>query len=97
MKQLDFYGNEGLPQNEPVSATGIIIRDEVIHCDFSDIHKFNNIWWEQIEKYSHRDQISLPYARWKMNWKAGVDYHETEYRKREPWWFDILGHRLRKK
>ncbi len=26
---------------------------------------FNELWWRDILKYSHRDQLSLPYAAWK--------------------------------
>lgn len=29
------------------------------------IRKFNTLWWEQIQEYSIRDQISFPYVSWK--------------------------------
>lgn len=79
--QLECYIQEGL-KRMPTSATGIMIRRH------NRMINFNNMWWEQIHKYSWRDQISLPYVKW----KTGVKYYETEFR--APW-YTITGHRRR--
>ena len=28
-------------------------------------------WWKEIEKYSNRDQVSLPYVLWKNGYQIG--------------------------
>jgi len=81
-KQLDFYRSEGLPENENVSATGVLIRRH------NEIKEFNNLWWSQVNKYSYRDQISLPYARWKTKLK----YNETVFNKKNPHWLKMGAH-----
>lgn len=84
-KQLTFYKEEGLPFREKVSATGVLIRKH------NKIVDFNNLWWSQVEQFSHRDQISLPYARWKTE----LDYKETLFLRHQPQWFLVKGHKVR--
>ena len=84
--QMDYYLSEGLLCDEPVSATGILIRRH------NNLKEFHNLWWSQVEKYSCRDQISLPYARWKTELK----YNETHFDKKKPTWFKLKSHAKRK-
>lgn len=55
------YKDEGFPKNYGLSQNCIIFR---YHNDPGCI-KVMNQWWGQIEKYSHRDQLSLFYVLWK--------------------------------
>jgi hypothetical protein len=32
------------------------------------------IWWNEIKKYSYRDQLSLNYAYWKLNLNIKIYY-----------------------
>jgi hypothetical protein len=62
-KQIDFYKKEGMPKKYPLTACTMIVRkgnDKLVqkHCE---------LWWEEILKYSPRDQISFPYICWKYN------------------------------
>lgn len=63
-KQLDAYRSEGMPQNYGLWACGILIRKNTKHNTL-----VNELWWEQVLKWSYRDQISLPYILWKNNLK----------------------------
>lgn len=54
--------------SELLFENGIMIRR---HNETSCINVMN-VWWNQIEKHSYRDQISLPYVLWKTGYKIGV-------------------------
>ncbi|MCK5017019.1 MAG: DUF616 domain-containing protein [Candidatus Peribacteraceae bacterium] len=58
--QVARYRDEGFPKHYGLFATGIMIRQNT-----NKVAKFNEIWWNEIENYSHRDQISQCYASWK--------------------------------
>jgi hypothetical protein len=55
--QLDFYRDIGYPPHNGLWATNMMLRRHT-----GTLLKLMRIWWSQIEAFSHRDQISLPYA-----------------------------------
>jgi hypothetical protein len=65
LDQITKYKNEGYPIYNGLYATGILIRRNT-----AKIREFNKIWWDEVKKYSHRDQISQMYAIWKSNIKV---------------------------
>lgn len=66
-KQLDFYRSENYPTNNGLYATFIVFRRHTPR-----LKEFSKLWWEQIEKFSHRDQISLPYVAWKCGMEISL-------------------------
>lgn len=60
------------------------------------IREFNKIWWEQIQKFSIRDQISSPYVSWKTktfintfpgtNSRSGIRFQWKNY---IPYWGEV--------
>ena len=62
LKQLDFYRNEDYPAHNGLHYSYILLRRHTRR-----LKKFSRLWWGQLERYSHRDQISLPYVAWKHN------------------------------
>ena len=60
------YKNISYPDNNGLSENNIIIRK---HNNKSCIKLMEN-WWEEIRKYSHRDQLSLSYIIWKTGIKV---------------------------
>lgn len=66
-KQLRFYGSKGFPTNNGLYATFILFRRHT-----KKLKEFSKMWWEQVEKYSFRDQISLPYVVWKHGMKISL-------------------------
>lgn len=59
--QINQYRKEGLPANNGLIASGILMRNwDHRNMDFCDL------WWRQLEQFSTRDQIGFSYAHWKM-------------------------------
>ena len=67
LKQLDFYRSENYPSHNGLHYSYILLRR---HTD--RLREFSRLWWEQVEKYSFRDQISLPYVAWKYGRKVSI-------------------------
>ena len=67
LKQLDFYSIENYPIHNGLYRTGLLLRRHT-----KRMKEFSRLWWEQIEKYSQRDQISLPYVAWKHDMKISL-------------------------
>lgn len=59
--QMQRYRLEGFPKNYGLVQSSIMFRK---HNDESCI-RLMNTWWAEIEKGSHRDQLSFNYALWK--------------------------------
>lgn len=59
--QLSKYRKEGFPLDFGLSACLFIIRR-----NNERTRQFNEMWWDEIDKGSSRDQISFDYCRWKM-------------------------------
>lgn len=67
-EQISSYAKEGLPKHFGMREFTIIVRkhtDEL--CQY-----LMQQWWEQVNTYTMRDQISFPYLLWKN--KLGIDY-----------------------
>lgn len=67
--QLDVYRKEGFPEHYGLPQSCIILR---YHNDES-CKRLMESWWEQVEKYSHRDQLSFSYVLWK-NQDVNIKY-----------------------
>lgn len=65
--QVESYREEGLPANVGLWAGGVIVRKRG-----PKYVNFENDWWEEINKWSYQDQLSLPYVLWKNNVHPGV-------------------------
>lgn len=61
--QLEFYKNEGMPQNCGMNEMNVIFRK---HNEISII-KAMELWFSLITKYTARDQLSFPYVKWKLD------------------------------
>ena len=55
------YMKENYPKHNGLFETNIIIS----HPKNKSVQTIYDKWWEQIYKYSHRDQLSLNYILWK--------------------------------
>lgn len=53
---------EGYPRNNGLCETGVFFR---IHSCM-EVAKFDEMWWQSIDRYSRRDQFSVNYVLWKM-------------------------------
>ena len=62
LKQISRYKNKGYPENNGLTANGFIIRRHT-----KKIEKFNEMWWNEIQNFSTRDQISFCYVMYELN------------------------------
>lgn len=66
--QLGKYLEEGIPFNNGLYETSCIVRD----MEDVMIKKLMYQWWEEVNAFSYRDQISLPYIFWKNGYKPDI-------------------------
>jgi hypothetical protein len=59
-RQYAAYEDEGLPKNNGLISSGILMRQK----EPKTIQLCND-WWEQVQKHSCRDQVAFGYAAWK--------------------------------
>lgn len=59
--QREKYTKENFPKNYGLVQSNIIIRRH----NEPDCVKLMETWWAEVKNYSHRDQLSFDYARWK--------------------------------
>ena len=61
-RQREFYKKEGFPENYGLYELPVILRKNTFETT-----KLNILWWEQICRFSSRDQLSFTYCLWKQN------------------------------
>ena len=62
------------PERFGLRSAGIIIRR-----NNDNVRKFNELWWDEISKGSHRDQLSQMYVSWKTGIEVGKITDGTVY------------------
>ena len=75
-KQIDFYKKEKFPTHDALYWTSIIFRRHT-----KRLKEFLRLWWEQVERFSYRDQVSLPYVARTYGMKISM-YGELPRRRR---------------
>lgn len=82
--QLGKYLEAGIPFNYGLFETSCLVRD----IKDLKIKEMMIEWWDEVYKYSYRDQISLPYIFWNNNYKPDICdlnvennkwFHKTEH------------------
>lgn len=86
--QIDRYKEEGFPKNFGLTENNVILR---FHNDEKCIAIMED-WWGEVERGSHRDQLSLMYCLWKHN-SEGFKYLSEIPRKSSN--FKFFGHGVR--
>lgn len=60
LNQINNYRKDGFPKNFGLYAPGIMLRK-----NSPEIINFMKLWYNEVDKYTYRDQISFPYVLWK--------------------------------
>ena len=60
--QIARYQAEGFPEHAGAVGCSVILRR---HTDA--VARFNQAWWEEIQRGSARDQVSFNYVSWKLD------------------------------
>lgn len=66
-KQTQQYRQEGMPTEFGLYELPVSVRK-----NSEAVRNFNELWWEQIEKFSSRDQLSFPYCLFKSKLELKV-------------------------
>lgn len=61
--QMSKYKKDGLPRDLGMVACGTMIRKH----NRKNLERHCELWWQEVKKYSGRDQISFKYILWKYN------------------------------
>ena len=61
-EQLLKQSKEGFPSGYPLFAATVLFRR---HNIGKELNLAMSLWWEQVNHYTCRDQLSLPYVLWK--------------------------------
>lgn len=70
--QVQTYHDEGFTQTA-ITSTGYSLRRRTPR-----VEAFNALWWEEVSRWSYRDQMSVDYAIWKTG--LHVTYIPGHYR-----------------
>ena len=81
IKAMRYVRQQGLPRHYGMFEANIILRK---HSD-SKVQRQCERWWEMINKYSRRDQLSYPYTLWKEGITFDYLLPETENARNCPW------------
>lgn len=65
--QIKHYEEEGFNDDFGLYVTSCLIMKNT-----SEYRSLSSLWWEQISRWSKRDQISLPYCLWKLGLRPNV-------------------------
>lgn len=71
--QIDRYRREGLPKNNGMAASGIMMRERT-----EETIEFSKLWYDELKNGCTRDQISYAYADWKLPITSLTDWNYTK-------------------
>jgi hypothetical protein len=69
LKLFERYNGEHFPTHYGLYENNVIIY----HPHDPIVQEICNAWWNEIENFSHRDQLSLTYVLWKNNLKDFIN------------------------
>ncbi|MFM2355856.1 MAG: hypothetical protein RLZZ528_1592 [Pseudomonadota bacterium] len=61
------YRREGMPRN-----AGLIEGHFIVRRKSDEVASFGEAWFDQVMRYSRRDQLSFPYLVWKTGFRYGL-------------------------
>ncbi len=85
MQAADYIG-EGLPVGFGLYENGCIVRK---HHD-PDVLQLMEFWWQELQRHTYRDQLSLPYAIWKSGIQPDICDLNIDHNP----WLEYMGHNL---
>lgn len=66
-EQMEHYRRLGLPKNAGLNYNGVLLRK---HND-PEVKQLDSIWYDHVLHFSKRDQLSLNFVAWKINFTFG--------------------------
>jgi hypothetical protein len=86
-RQIKAYRQVGMPRNWGLASTRCVVRRHT-----AKMAQLNEAWWNEIQKFSLRDQISLPYVCWRegLRW----EHIPKSVRTNKDYWFLPHGRKI---
>jgi hypothetical protein len=84
-QQMAKYREAGFPAYAGLVETACVVRKAT-----PSVTTFNQLWWQQIQEHSYRDQLSFNYTAWCLDLTYG---HIPGHRYKSPF-FEFVQHRL---
>lgn len=81
VKAMRFLRKEGFPRHYGMYEANIILRK---HSD-ARVQQQCELWWNMLNRFSKRDQLSYPYTLWKEDIPFDYLLPETENARNCPW------------
>ncbi len=78
-EQYEFYRAQGFPDTSGLMKGGFMLRQH----NHPIIKKLDDLWWEHNQKFSTRDEVSLPFVIWKLGLVKDLDYCILPYDMRD--------------
>ena len=66
--QVADYIREGFPIDFGNYDTGVLVRD----TSNDEVRSLMDLWWNQLIKYTYRDQLSFQYLLWKYDFMPDI-------------------------
>jgi hypothetical protein len=76
MDQMFSYAKEGYPANNNLTENRILIRS---HND-QHVTRLMEMWWNELNTWTQRDQLSLCYVAWKLKFKIDCIYENPRFK-----------------
>jgi hypothetical protein len=86
-KQKESYESRGFPKDY-----GLFQGNAIIRRDSETIKEFNQLWWQMVNMWSARDQISMPYAIWSLDIRHKITVYD--HSEKRNWFFKSGKHRF---
>lgn len=86
LAQMEQYKKDGFPRHMGLLGTCLVIRKHTYQ-----MKQFNQLWWEQIDRHTVRDQLSVNYCLWRLGLEC---YAIPERAWRHPY-FSFVQHQRR--
>lgn len=87
-RQLAKYESEGFARNNGLYETNVIFRDN----QDNQVKYFNEVWWNELSKWSRRDQLSCVYALKKANINPALFPEDVDIRDSNNKYYALFPH-----
>jgi len=71
-RQISNYRAEGYPPYNGLVETACVVRQSISAGSTRAATAFNQLWWDQVNTHSYRDQLSFNYVAWRLKQRYSV-------------------------
>jgi len=66
-EEVEFLKSENYPEDNGLAACHLLVRRHT-----PEVKELNSMWWDMVNKFSYRDQLSFNYCCWKLGMKYKI-------------------------